>query len=105
MVGGVVSGFSRTRSSVEYCVGEHTIGGDDGHVLSAVPATIRDRIGIASSLEPRRPQLFAALHVEGPESVVVGRGNEHESARRDDGTRQERPAGVLLLGRQLISNA
>lgn len=63
------------------------IGGHNRDVLLAVPALIRDRVGVGSPVEFSDPELLAGLRLDGPEAVVVGRADEQDSSRGDDGAR------------------
>ena len=65
-------GSASGAMSSRQCVHEQRVGRDQRHVLLAILALIRERVGVAATFELRRPQLLAARGLERAEAVVVG---------------------------------
>src|SRR5689334_6981395 len=54
------------------------------HVLTAVTAHVSDRCSVSIGFEPGLPKQLSRIRIEGPETLIVSRCNEHDSSRRSN---------------------
>src|SRR5215472_13681156 len=81
---------------------EASAGSRNYHVLLAILPLISNGSGMRASVNLGHPELLARLRIECSKTAVVGGADKHEPARGGDRSADVRPAGLLLIGGEIL---